>query len=275
MLTDYHVHLRPDDLEATFDKYMTAENADRYRAAAEEAGVSELGVSEHIYRFSDALRIWDHPYWKANAHDDLGRYVDYVRGETNLKLGIEADYIAGREDLVASVLDEHKWDYVVGSVHFLEQAALDMDTYDIWKERQSTDDIWREYFNTLANAARTGLYDIMAHPDLVKYWGKDRPAPERDLKFYYEPAVEAFAEAGVTVEMSTAGLRKPVGEIYPAPDFIDMCVDAGLKFALSSDAHEPLYIGHGYEHATQLLAEHGVTELAVFSGRERTMEPIG
>lgn len=275
MLTDYHVHLRPDDLDATFEKYMTPENADRYRAAAEEAGVVELGVSEHIYRFADALRIWDHPYWKANAHDDLGRYVEYVREETNLKLGIEADYIIGREDLVASVLDEHQWDYVVGSVHFLDQAALDMDTYDIWKERQSTDDIWREYFNTLANAARTGLYDIMAHPDLVKYWGKDRPAPERDLKFFYEPAVEAFAEAGVTVEISTAGLRKPVGEIYPAPDFIDMCVDAGLKFALSSDAHEPLYIGHGYEQATALLAAHGVTELAVFKNRERTLEPIG
>ena len=275
MLTDYHLHLRPDDLDAYFDEYMTAENAGRYRVAAEEAGIVELGVSEHIYRFADALRIWDHPFWRENAIDDLGRYVDFVRSETDLKLGIEADYVVGREDRVATVLDEHEWDYIVGSVHFLAQAALDMDNYDIWKERSSTEEIWREYFNTLAAAARTGLYDIMAHPDLVKYWGGERPIPEGDLRFYYEPAVEAFAEADVAVEISTAGLRKPVGEIYPAPAFIEMCVDAGLCFALSSDAHEPMHVGHGYEHATALLAECGVSELAVFKGRARTLEPIG
>ena len=275
MLTDYHVHLRPDDLDAYFDEYMTPENADRYRAAAEEAGIQELGVSEHIHRFQDALRIWDHPYWKANAIDDLGRYVDFVRGETDLRLGIEMDYVPGREDLIANVLDEHEWDYVIGSVHFLEQAALDWEQYDVWKERRSPEQIWREYFETLAAAARTGLYDIMAHPDLVKYWGAERPAPEGDPRFYYEPAVEAFHEAGVAVEVSTAGLRKPVGEIYPAPAFIEMCVDAGLDFALSSDAHEPMNVGYGYEQATALLADHGVTELCVFEGRRRTLAPIG
>lgn len=275
MLTDYHVHLRPDALDATFDEYMTSENAQRYRIAAEEAGITELGVSEHIYRFTEALNIWDHPYWQKNALDDLDRYVEFVREQTDLKLGIEADYVAGREEQIAELLGEHDWDYVVGSVHFLAQAALDHETYDIWRERSSAEDIWSEYFKTLADAARTGLYDIMAHPDLVKYWGNERPAPDRDLKFFYEPAVEAFAEAGVVVEVSTAGLRKPVGEIYPAPAFIDMCVDAGLSFALSSDAHEPMYIGHGYEHARSLLADHGVTELVVFEGRERRSEPIG
>lgn len=275
MLSDYHVHLRPDGPGSEFEKYMTAENADRYRAAAEEAGIDELGVSEHIYRFTQALAIWDHPYWLGAAVDDIDAYEAFVRGETDLRLGIEADFIQGREDKIQEVLAGHDWDYVIGSVHFLKQAALDMDTYDIWRERSDPADIWREYFQTLADAAKTGLYDIMAHPDLVKYWGKDRPLPDTDLRFFYEPAIEAFAEAGVTVEMSTAGLRKPIGEIYPAPAFIDMCLDAGLKFALSSDAHEPLYVGHGYETAVELLGEHGITELAKFEGRERTMEPIG
>jgi histidinol-phosphatase (PHP family) len=275
MLSDYHVHLRPDGEGSEFEKYMTPENAERYRVAAEEAGISELGVSEHIYRFKQALAIWDHPYWLANAVDDIDAYESYVREQTDLKLGIEADYVAGREEHIEELLGAHDWDYVIGSVHFLKQAALDMDTYDIWKERSSPEDIWREYFLTLADAARTGLYDIMAHPDLVKYWGSDRPLPEGDLRFFYEPAVEAFAEAGVTVEMSTAGLRKPIGEIYPAPAFIDMCLDAGLSFALSSDAHEPMYIGHGYEKAVELLGQHGITELASFENRNRTLEPIG
>lgn len=274
MLSDYHVHLRPDGEGSEFAKYMTAENADRYRAAAEEAGVTELGASEHIYRFKQALAVWDHPLWKEWAVDDLDEYANFVRS-TDLKLGIEADYVAGREEQIEELLAQQEWDYVLGSVHFLKQAALDMEQYDIWKESLSPEEIWRQYFSTLADAARTGLYDIMSHPDLVKIWGADRPQPQGDLRFFYEPAVEAFAEAGVTVEMSTAGLRKPVGEIYPAPAFIEMCLDAGLKFALSSDAHEPMYVGFGYEKATELLTAHGITELAVFEGRERRMEPIG
>ena len=92
-------------------------------------------------------------------------------------------------------------------------------------------------------------------------------APERDLRRYYEPAVEAFAEAGVAVEVSTAGLRKPVGEIYPARPFLEMCLDAGLPLALSSDAHVPAHVGSGYEQALELLDELGVRELAVFEGR--------
>lgn len=274
MLSDYHVHLRPDGEGSDFSRYMTAENAARYRTAAEQAGISELGVSEHVYRFRQALEVWDHPHWKEWAVDDLDEYVDFVR-TTDLKLGIEADFVAGREEQIGQLLGARHWDYVLGSVHFLERAALDMEQYDIWRERSDPSVIWREYFETLASAARSGLYDIMSHPDLVKIWGGNRPLPEGDLRFFYEPAVEAFAEADLTVEISTAGLRKPVGEIYPAPAFIEMCIDAGLPFALSSDAHEPAHVGHGYDQAVALLAELGINELAVFNGRRRTMEPIG
>ena len=86
----------------------------------------------------------------------------------------------------------------------------------MWRRETRPDRIWERYFETLAEAARSGLYDIMAHPDLVKVWGSARPQPERDPRYYYEPAVEAMLEAGVAMELSTAGLRKPVGELYPA-----------------------------------------------------------
>ena len=89
----------------------------------------------------------------------------------------------------------------------------------------------------------------MAHPDLVKVWGSARPLPERDPRHYYEPAVEAMLEAGVAMEVSTAGLRKPAGELYPAPALLEMAVDAGLPIALSSDAHEPDQLGYRYDDA--------------------------
>jgi histidinol-phosphatase (PHP family) len=274
VLTDYHLHLRPDDLEASADEHFTAENADRYLAAAEEHGIGELGVSEHVYRFREALEIWRHPFWNQQARDDLDSYCAFVRS-TPLKLGIEADFIAGAEDRIANLIDPRPFDYVVGSVHFLGDSAVDHEGYDIWEEEGDPDAVWRRYFETLAEAARCGLFDILAHPDLVKVWGRGRPAPERDPRSYYEPAIEAIAESGVAVELSTAGLRKPVGELYPSRAFAEMCVEAGAEFALSSDAHAPDQVGYGYDQALEFLRRIGVERICVFEGRRRRLEPAG
>lgn len=278
MLTDYHVHLRPDEPEATAERFLTPANAERYREAAAQRGIVELGVSEHVHRFTQALDVWQHPFWRESAVDDLDAYCAFVREETDLRLGIEADFVAGCEDRMAALLDAREWDYIVGSVHFLRDRGVDSDyggEWDVWDTARNADDVWARYFETLAEAAASGLYDVLAHPDLVKVWGGARPLPERDPRFYYEPAVEAIAEAGVAVEVSTAGLRKPVGEIYPAPALLDMCVQAGVSIALSSDAHRPEQVGHGYDAALELLESAGVRQLCVFEGRRRRMEPIG
>jgi histidinol-phosphatase (PHP family) len=278
MLTDYHVHLRPDDDDTPPERYFTAANAERYREAATERGIAELGVAEHIYRFTQALEIWQHPFWRVWAHDDVDDYCAFVREETDLRLGIEADYVSGREDRIASFLDAHEWDYVVGSVHFVHDAAVDLEGPEwdhVWARGDRPDKVWERYFATLAEAARSGLYDIIAHPDLVKIWGRARPQPERDPRHYYEPAVEAMLEGAVAMELSTAGLRKPAGEVYPAPALLEMAVDAGLPIALSSDAHEPDQLGYRYDHAVAALDAAGVTELCVFERRQRRMEPIG
>jgi histidinol-phosphatase (PHP family) len=275
VLTDYHVHLRPDDLEHTAAEAFTQANAERYRTVASERGIEELGVSEHVYRFTAALDVWQHPLWQQEAIDDLDAYCSFVREETDLRLGIEADFVPGREDRMRALLEERDWDYVVGSIHFLAEGALDYDVYDVWNSGRSPDYVWKTYFTWLGEAAASGLFDILAHPDLVKHWGRERPWPEKDLRFYYDLAMEQIADSGVAVEVSTAGLRKPVGEIYPAPAFLEMLVDAGVPLALSSDAHVPDQLGHGYEQAVALLGDHGVSEIAVFDRRELRMESIG
>lgn len=275
MLSDYHVHLRPDDDDTPAERYFTVENVDRYRHAAAAAGISELGVSEHIHRFSAALEIWRHPFWVEQAKDDLDAYCDFV-ASSELSLGIEADYIAGAEERIEAVLGARRFDYVIGSVHFIGEAAVDQDRWDVWElERGDPDRVWKRYFEQLGEAAASGLFDVMAHPDLVKVWGAGRPGPLRDPRHYYEPAVAAMAEAGVAVELSTAGLRKPVDELYPAPALGRMLVDAGVPFALSSDAHLPEEVGYAYDRAVKFLAEIGVTEIAAFEGRVRRMEPLG
>jgi histidinol-phosphatase (PHP family) len=274
VLTDYHLHLRPDDVGEASEAF-TEENVDRYLAAASEHGIEELGVSEHIYRFAEALEVWDHPYWRRQARDDLGEYCDFVR-TTPLRLGIEADFVRGAEDKLDQLLSHHDFDYRVGSVHYLgEDGAVDDSRYDVWAAVGDPDLLWQSYFEWVAAAARSGLFDILAHPDLIKIWGEGRPAPERDPRFHYEPAIEAIAESGIAVEVSTAGLRKPVGELYPSRAFAEMCVEVGAEFALSSDAHAPDQVGFGYDQALEFLEAVGVERLCVFEGRRRRLEPVG
>lgn len=277
MLTDYHVHLRPDEPGTSAEKYFVAANAERYREAAASRGIAELGVSEHIYRFKQALEVWQHPFWQSQASEDIDAYCQFVREQTDLKLGIEADFIPGREDRMGNLLDAREWDYVVGSVHFVRDHAVDMPgDWDVWTTSfDSPEKVWRRYFETLGECARSGLFDILAHPDLVKVWGRDRPRPDGDLRRFYELAVEGIAESGVAVEVSTAGLRKPVGERYPAEPFLELLLEAGCPVALSSDAHLPEHVGWDYEQTVEWLTGFGVTELAVFDKRVRRLEPIG
>lgn len=276
MLTDYHLHLRPDEDRTSFERYFNAENVDRYLRAAAAAGIEELGVSEHVYRFRQALDLWHHPLWVENAIDDIDAYGEFVRA-TPLRLGVECDFIPGAEERIAALLEPRDFDYVVGSVHFIGEgdAAVDHEGFDVWEGDGDPDRIWRRYFETLADCARSGLYDILAHPDLVKVWGRARPLPERDPRAFYEPAVEAIAESGVAVELSTAGLRKPVGELYPARAFAELCVEAGASFALSSDAHVPAQVGFEYGRAVEFLESIGVEEICVFEQRQRRLVPLG
>src|SRR5919108_6455784 len=133
MLTDYHWHLRADADPSPPERFaFTQENVDRYLSAAEAAGIQELGCSEHIYRFRQGLTLWRHPFWEEQARDDLDAYCEFVSG-TPLRLGIEMDFVPGAEDRTANLLEERDFDYVIGSVHFVGDHAVDMaGEHDIW-----------------------------------------------------------------------------------------------------------------------------------------------
>ena len=275
VLTDYHLHLRSDALSASAAEHFTTANVERYRAVADARGIEELGVSEHIYRFAQALDVWRHPFWVQNARDDLDAYCAFVREQTDLRLGIEADFVFGAEERMVNLLEARDLDYVIGSVHFVRDRAVDMEDYSVWQTARSPEEVWRRYFQTLGEAARSGLFDVLAHPDLVKVWGADRPRPQGDLRHYYELAMEGIAESGIAVELSTAGLRKRAGELYPAPAFLEMALQAGAPVALSSDAHRPEEVGADYDRALELLERLGVGEVCVFDRRQRRLEALG
>src|ERR1700744_6045378 len=174
MLTDYHLHLRPDEDETTFERYFTDANAERYRSAADAAGIEELGVSEHVYRFRQSLDLWSHPLWVENANDDLDEYCEFVRS-TSLRVGVECDYVPGAEERTQEMLEARDFDYVVGSVHFIGEgdAAVDHDGFDVWERPDaSADEIWARYFEHFDRCARSGPFAILAPPAPVP-----RPSP--------------------------------------------------------------------------------------------------
>lgn len=277
MLTDYHMHLRSDDLSAKADDFFNQSTVERFVEAARSRHVSEIGFSEHLYRFRQSIEVWDHPFWLENAVDDLDGYCEFLLKMKSsgmpVKLGLEVDWVEGRQEKLAAIIDAYPWDYVLGSVHFIGELSVDYKhpDYDIWLKKD-TDEIWSLYFHALGEAAASGLFDILSHPDLVKIWDKK---PDGDLRRFYEISLAKIAEADVAVEVSTAGLRKPVGEIYPSIDLLKLFIEAGKPVALSSDAHRPEDLGYGYDQAEQYLRSVGVEEIATFDKRKRFMVPLG
>ena len=275
MLTDYHLHLRTDDVDATAAEHFSEANAERYRAVADERGIAELGVSEHIYRFEQALDVWRHPFWLPYARDDIDDYCSFVREQTDLRLGIEADFVPGAEDRMANLLEARAFDYVIGSVHFVREGRCGHGRLQRVGHRQERRG---DLAALLSDARRVRAQRPVRRagaPRPGEDVGGERPRPDGDLRRYYELAMDGIVESQIAVELSTAGLRKRAAEMYPAPAFLAMCVEAGAPVALSSDAHRPEDVGADYDQALELLDSLGVGELCVFEGRVRRLEPIG
>ncbi len=156
-----------------------------------------------------------------------------------VKLGLEIDRVPGRQDELAEIVDPYPWDFLLGSVHEVLDVAVDQKP-GIW-ERLSVEDVWRDYVASVSDLAASGHVDVMSHPDLAKIYGR-RPAPDVLVELH-ETLAASFAAAGVAVEVSTAGLRKPVRELYPSEALLRAFHGRGVPITIASDAHEPHLVG--------------------------------
>lgn len=179
----------------------------------------------------------------------------------DLVIGAESDWISVDPEWTAeSVRSARKSgvEVVLGSVHFLDGWAFDDPNYLEEWDKRDVDQVWEQYFSEWCKAASSGLFDVMSHPDLVKKFGHIASNP---LDFY-EEAARVAGEAGVLVEVSTAGWRKPVKEQYPAVGFINRLKDHGVSFTLGSDAHSPSEVAYRLDDAADLLLSLGVKQCA-------------
>ncbi|MBT9252949.1 MAG: histidinol-phosphatase HisJ family protein [Brockia lithotrophica] len=271
MLTDYHVHIYET---GGFDPdYLR-----RYAERAAELGIAEWGLSEHAYFFAETRGIVEEPWAEARRRLRMEEYValvDAARAEgLPLKFGIEMDYVPGKEERIARFLEAYPFDYVIGSVHWIGSWGIDLKEFRHEYERRDIREVYRAYFDQIISMADSRLVDIVGHIDLVKIFGY-RPADPELLDELYEEVAEAVARGGLVVEISTAGLRKPVGEIYPARELLVKLHARGVPIVLSSDAHEPENLGYAYDRALALAREVGYREVVVFRGRRREVHPLG
>jgi histidinol-phosphatase (PHP family) len=241
----------------------------QYIAAAEAAGISTVAFTDHLPMLDGS----DTDY--AMSWAELPDYVSDIRalqGRTapEVLLGIEADWDPGEADALRDALARHDFDIVLGSVHFVDGWAFDDPRLTGRYATTDIDALWRSYFASLEEAATSGLFDVMAHPDLVKKFGY---LPTFDPREIFESAAQAFAAAGVAVEVNSAGLRKPCAELYPSPAFLAACRRAGVPATMGSDAHAPLEVGLGLPQARDALIAAGYDRIVVF--RDRVPEERG
>jgi histidinol-phosphatase (PHP family) len=206
---------------------------------------------------------------------DLDSYVELLEGAKErglpVVLGIEADYIPEAESETRNLLAAYPFDVVLGSVHWLDDWGVGLpEQRHLWQDRDVAE-VYREYFTVSERAVRSGLFDVLTHPDLVKIFGHRPPEPPVPL---WERLAAALRDASVAAEVSTAGWRKPVGEIYPEPGFIHLLRAKEVPITLASDAHRPHDVGHRFPEALALLQAAGYSEVSTYRRRVRTPVPI-
>jgi histidinol-phosphatase (PHP family) len=286
---DYHLHLWPHSESSVW--FQLDQIAD-YCARAAERGVTELALTEHTHRFRDVRAVvgdfwtrYDHEptsaamaeYFDFHARNSLEEYVTLAQAAKDsglpVKIGLEVDYYRGQMVELGELLAQYPFDVLIGSVHWLGTWQFDDIDNPVqmaqWGARD-VEDSWREYARALEELAASHAVDVLAHPDLIKVAGFAPAAPEE----FWDAMADAAARADVSVECSSAGWIKPVGEQYPALGFLDRLVARGVSFTTASDAHRLDRVAERAGDLAALLEARGVSTLAAYDGRRRVTVPL-
>lgn len=261
MLTSYHCHTALSDGLFTISEYIHA---------AIDAGVSELGISDHYTLLPNGRTVrWSMPL------SDLPSYfrlLHAAREEAGDKLivrfGIEADFVPETAAELAEILRMYPFDYVIGSVHFVDNFPID-DSAGKWDalSEDERNDMVRAYWNRIIGMAKCGLFDIAAHLDLYKKFGH---RPTIDVSADISTALDAIAASGMAVELNTAGLHK-MGEIYPSPTILHECHKRGIPALVTTDAHRADHLLRSRDIGVKELKKAGYTQQAIFAERKMTL----
>lgn len=257
--TDYHMHSNYSDGRSAPEDYIVSALA---------AGLSEIGFSEHLTLFKD-LEEWNMNPLNTTPYI---HHIEILRKQFSnikIKIGLEVDYFAGKEEEISSFLSPLPLDYIIGSVHYLGEKTVDFGPE--FYEGKSIDRLFRSYFHSVAAAAASGLFDIIGHCDLIRIYGFK---PSGDQEPLYRMLAKTMKANNVAFELNTNGRNRPLADFYPDRKFLHIFREENVPVCVNSDAHMPSRVGQYFDEAYDLLRYVGFTEMAVFDKRERHMVPF-
>jgi len=254
VLVDYHIHVVAHG-EYRYEYWWLY----RFLQNARAKNIKEVGFSEH-------------DEYASMIDSQIIQKVQNEFQDIKVRLGLEVDYIPGREEKIKEIIASKAFDYVIGSVHFIDGWGFDHPDFKERFDEKDIDDIYEAYFSLVCEAVKSDLFDIVGHIDLIKVWGH-RPRRKSTL-YYIEPLLKRIKESGMVIEINSSGMRKPVKELYPAKDILQMIKAMNIPITLSSDAHHPDQLGFNYDQVVSILHQIGFKYLTTFNKRKKILMPL-
>lgn len=257
--TDYHNHTTFSDGKAPPEEYISA---------ALDAGISEIGFSEHLSLFKPES-LW------SMKPENVTEYISYINNlekQTEniiVRKGLEIDFIPGREKDIEAFLADKELDYRIGSVHYLGEKTVDLGPE--FYEGKNMDRLYESYFGLVTASVASGLFDIIGHCDLIRIYGYK---PVIDPEPLYRNLAKAMKKYDVAFELNTNGRNRPMADFYPDRRFLHIFRQENVPVCVNSDAHIPARVGQYFDEAYDLLKSAGYSEMARFKGRKREMVPF-
>ncbi len=256
MIVDLHNH-------TTLCNHATG-SIDDFVQTAIEKKIDIFGFSDHApMKFDEKYRM--NLSDMKNYEKDILRVKKKYEKDIKILLGYEVDFLKG---LIDERVTSAKVDYLIGSVHFLNKWGFDNPEFIGEYENKDIDKIWEEYFEAIENMAKRNLFDIVGHIDLIKVF---KFLPKKDIKLIAKNAIKEIKKSNMVVELNSAGLRKPINEIYPSADIMELLVEFDVPITFSSDAHKVEDINYKKDEMLELAKKFGYKKCAIFKDRERIM----
>ena len=264
---DFHVHLENGPF--------SLEWMQKFVEVGKKRNVVEIGFSEHGHRFKESVGLlasegFRGEWTQKEATESIEDYIKAVEEAKKfgfpVKLGIELDYVPEYEKEILKFSKSYPFDFVIGSVHWLGDFGFDHPLLKSMWEKSDVNKTYDEYFSVLIMAVKSGIFDFIAHPDVIKVFGY-RAA--KDMAPVYEELAKTAKDANICMEVSTAGLRKPVGEIYPSPELMSFFKKYDIPIIINSDAHLPEDVGRDFDKAMEFVKSFGYNKLCYFDKRIR------
>lgn len=260
---DYHIHTKLcNHAEGELEEYLTY---------ACKIGLTEIGISDHAPMPEDNFDSWRMKKSELDYYIKLIETAKSLRKELTIKIGIEVDYIPGMEEWINTLSSYYPWDYIIGSVHYVNEWDIDNpQKLDMW-DKADVLDVWQQYVERLVLAVNSGLFDIIGHIDLPKKFGHK---PLISIEKLFSPFFSAIQKNRIAIEINTSGLRKPCNEIYPSKQLLRLAALYNINVTFGSDAHAPSEVGYKFEIAIKDALEAGLTHWLKFQKRSPFLVPI-